>query len=408
MVPEGGDLISPRTLVAAAIKDRASFDAIEASKEAEQFTGDLAHIWKVLRDFYARDSNVESAIVDNLAALAVAHLADGKKRKKLAQAINEIAALPASSANVREAIREVRRERLGTRLAVALSARKPREEVDALIGEWQETWAPAEEEKELTYEEALRSRNDSAARMTVYPLRLNKELGGGVLPGHHIILFARPEIGKTACAITMAVGFAKKGHKVLYLTNEDPAADLMVRAITAFTRRRRTEITSEVLIEATKAGLANIKFVDIAPGSLVEIEGHVRRVNPAVLVVDQLRNIHAGKTENLTQRLDAVAQGIRAIGKRYGLVPLSLTQAGDSARDSAQLDDGDIDSSNTGIPAAADVLIGVGATREMRVADPRTGESSLMFTLCKNKVAGTHNHFTVRLDPLLSLVRSFE
>ena len=42
----------------------------------------------------------------------------------------------------------------------------------------------------------------------MYPLRLNKELGGGVLPGHHIILFARPEQGKTAAAITMAVGFA--------------------------------------------------------------------------------------------------------------------------------------------------------------------------------------------------------
>ncbi len=31
-----------------------------------------------------------------------------------------------------------------------------------------------------------------------------------------------------------------------------------------------------------------------------------------------------------------------------------------------------------------------------------------MMTVCKNKVAGTHNHFTVRLDPLLSLVRSFD
>lgn len=395
-------LISPRTLVAAAIKDRSAFDVIEASKEAEQFTGDLAHIWKVLRDFYARDSKVESAIVDNLSALAVAHMADGKKRKKLGEAICEIAALPASSANVREAIREVRRERLSTRLAVALSARKARTEIDSLIGEWQETWQAPEEEKELTYEEALRSRNDTSARMTVYPLRLNKELGGGVLPGHHIILFARPEYGKTACAITMAVGFAKKGHKVLYLTNEDPAADLMVRAISAFTKKPSTETTSEALIEACKAGLSNIKFIDLSPGTLSEIEGHIRRFGPAVLVVDQLRNILVGKTESFTQRLDTVAQGIRALGKRYGLVPVSLTQAGDSARDKAILDDGDIDFSNTGIPAAAHVLIGVGATPQMRA------EGTLMFTLCKNKVAGTHNHFTVRLDPLLSLVRSFE
>lgn len=395
-------MISPRTLIAAAIASRSAFDAVNASDESNQFTGDLATIWRTLRDYYKRDGNVASCDVGNLTALAVANLADGKKRKKLAASIDEIAALPASPDNVREAIREVRRERLGTRLAVALSARKPREEVDALIGEWQETFAPVEDEKELTYEEALRSRNDTSARMVVYPLRLNKELGGGVLPGHHIILFARPEYGKTACAITMAVGFAKKGHKVLYLTNEDPAADLMVRAITAFTKKPSTETTSEALINALKSGLSNIKFIDLSPGSLSEIEGHVRKWGPRVLVVDQLRNIQAGKTENLTQRLDNVAQGIRAIGKRYSLVPVSLTQAGDSARDKAILDDGDIDSSNTGIPAAGHVLIGVGRTPQM------AAEGTLMFTLCKNKVAGTHNHFTVRLDPLLSLVRSYE
>ena len=395
-------MISPRTLLAASIAARSAFDVVAASDEPASFTGDLLTIWKTLRDYYDRDGNATSASVDNLQALAVSHLADGKKRKKLAATIEEIAGLPSSAANVREAIREVRRERLSTRLAVALSARKPREEVDTLISEWQETFAPVEEEKELTYEEALRSRNDTSARMVVYPLRLNKELGGGVLPGHHLILFARPEQGKTAAAITMAVGFAKKGHKVLYLGNEDPAADLMVRAITAITKKARHEVQSEALVEACKAGLSRIRFVDIAPGSLAEIEHHIRRFEPAVLVVDQLRNIHGGKTENLTQRLDAVAQGVRALAKRYGLVAISITQAGDSGRDKAILDDGDIDSSNTGIPAAADVLIGLGSNPQMRE------EGSRMMTICKNKVAGTHNHFTVRLDPLLSLVRSYD
>lgn len=395
-------MTSPRTLIAASIQDRGAFDAVAASDEPSAFTGDLLTIWRTLGDYYERDADAKVASVDNLAALAVASVANPKGRKRLHEAIGELGALPCSPANIRQALCDVRRERVGTRLAVALSARKPREEVDALIAEWQETWTPPEEEKELSYEDALKSRNDTSQRMQVYPLRLNKELGGGVLPGHHIILFARPEIGKTACAITMAVGFARKGHKVLYLTNEDPAADLMVRAITAITKKPRTEIDSATLNEALKAGLANIKFVDIAPGSLAEIEQNIRRFGPACVVVDQLRNVHAGKTENLTQRLDAVAQGIRALAKRYSLVAVSCTQAGDSARDQAILDDGDIDSSNTGIPAAADVLIGVGATGAM------SAEGSRMMTLCKNKVAGTHNNFTVRLDPILSLVRSFD
>ncbi len=395
-------MISPRTLIAAAIQSRSAFDAVAASDEPNAFTGDLQHIWKVLRDYYARDSKVESASVDNLSALAVAHLADGKKRKKLAATIDEIAALPASVDNVREAIREVRRERVATRLAVALAARKPREEVDALVAEWQETYAPVEEEKEMSYEDVLKRSVDPSTRLAVYPLRLNKELKGGMLPGRHMIVFARSELGKTACAITMAQGFAKKGHRVLYLTNEDQASDLMVRAITSFTKTPQEQITSETLSEALKKGLGNIRFVDICPGTVAEIEVLVRKYRPAVLITDQLRNLLHGKVENTTQRLDAVAQGIRAIGKRYGLVPISLTQAGDSARDKAILDDGDIDSSNTGIPGAACVLLGVGATQEMR------REGTLMFTLCKNKIGGTHNHFTVRLDPMLSLVRSYD
>lgn len=395
-------MINPRTLLAAACQDRDAFDAIAASDEPNHFTGDNLAIWKTLVDYFGRDRDVQTAALDTLGALAVANVAAPKSRKRLLDAVSELGALPCSSSNVREALAEARRERIGTRLAVALSARKPRVEIEALIGEWQETFAAPEGAEDISYEEALRSRNDATARIQVRPLRLNKELGGGVMPGHHVIIFARPEIGKSALAVTMATGFARKGLKVLYFGNEDPAQDLMVRAITAFTKRPRTEVDGNALNEALASGLGNIRFVDISPGSIAEIEGYVRRHRPACIVVDQLRNIHAGKAENLTQRLDTVAQGIRALAKRYGLVAVSVTQAGDSARNKAILDDGDIDNSNTGIPAAADVLIGMGADAVMRE------NGSRMLTLCKNKVSGTHPYFTVRLDGALSLVTSHE
>jgi hypothetical protein len=70
-----------------------------------------------------------------------------------------------------------------------------------------------------------------------------------------------------------------------------------------------------------------------------------------------------------------------------------VTQAGDSARGKAVLDDGDIDSSNTGIPGAADVLIGIGMTEQLESAGLR------MLSLCKNKASFVHGHFTVRVCP---------
>lgn len=395
-------MTSPRTLIAASLKDRRAFDAVAASQEPAAFTGDLLTIWRALEDYYRRDAAVQSCVLDTLRAIALEGVANPKSRKRLGEALTEIGALDASADNVRESLRIVARERIGTQLAVALSARRGRDEVETLIGAWQETFVTDEGDEELTYEAALTSRLDPKGRLEVRPLVLNKSLGGGVLPGHNITMFARPELGKSAMGITMAVGFARKGHKVLYFCNEDPAADLMVRAITVFTKKPREIVEYGQLMEALKLGLGNLRFVDIAPGSLAEIEGHVRKHKPAVIVVDQIRNVHAGKSENMTQRLDTVAQGIRALGKRYGMVTVSITQAGDSARGKSILDDGDIDSSNTGIPAAADVLIGIGAT-ETQIAN-----GSRTLSLCKNKVTGRHDVVNVTLDPATSLVRSAE
>jgi hypothetical protein len=151
--------------------------------------------------------------------------------------------------------------------------------------------------------------------------------------------------------------------------------------------------------EAVQGGIENLRIRELSPGSLAELERLVRLEKPAVLIVDQLRNVKA-KSENMTQRLDAVAQGVRALGKRYKMATISVTQAGDSARGKAVLDDGDIDSSNTGIPGAADVLIGIGMTEEMDAAGLR------MLSICKNKITGWRGSFQVRIDPQLSRMTS--
>ena len=100
------------------------------------------------------------------------------------------------------------------------------------------------------------------------------------------------------------------------------------------------------------------------------------------------------KVENMTQRLDVVAQGIRSTAKSNQCAALSLTQAGDSARGKAVLNDGDCDQSNTGISAGCDVLMALGITDDMKAANQR------MLTLIKNKVGGREDHFPLHLDPL--------
>ena len=61
---------------------------------------------------------------------------------------------------------------------------------------------------------------------------------------------------------------------------------------------------------------------------------------------------------------------------------------------------GDIDSSNTGIPAQADILIGLGANAQ----DVDMGRR--IISLPKNKRGGNHDNFPVQVDLATSTIRS--
>jgi hypothetical protein len=87
---------------------------------------------------------------------------------------------------------------------------------------------------------------------------------------------------------------------------------------------------------------------------------------------------------------------MRNIAKKYDAVAITVTQAGDSAEGKAVLDMGDVDSSNTGIPGACDVLLGIGATEQHKEQGLR------ILSLSKNKLGGVHDSFPVRFNPAIS------
>lgn len=395
----------PRQLLAAAIASRPAFDAILAAGETQAFQGQLATLWHELVSWYEKDPAAESADPEMLAALVSQHGQGPKKQRELAELVVDIAATPASVANVAELVRRAALERAGHALAAKLVSRHEPDDLRAALADYQTLLDAPEagaEEAEDDWRGLIQRRVDPAKKWRISPKALNEVLGGGVLPGHNLTIFARPEVGKTALGVTMACGFARRGRRVLYVCNEESVDDLRVRAMTNFLKKPAAQLMDDPAgneLAAIEKGASNLFFRELAPGTMPELERLVRTLRPNVLVVDQLRNLRA-KTESYTQLLDRAAQFVRALGKRYGLVTISLTQAGDSARNKGVLDDGDIDSSNTGIPGAADVLIGVGCNDGLRQAGQR------ILSLCKNKVSSRHEHFTVYLDEPFSNVRS--
>ena len=394
-----------RKLLAAALKSREAYDMVGLSGESAGFAGSLEPIWEAVTRYYESDAAAKRADADIVLTYATTGLHHNKKVQAIHELIKELDGLDVSVANVSAAMREASLERAGHELAQAIVASRPDDEVrEKLDGYTQifESVPGGGEDVEQDWYGMIAKRADPAMRWPITPSALSDVLGGGVLPGHNITIFARPEAGKTALAITMACGFARRGKKVLYIGNEDPIEDLRVRALTNLVGKPASVLLSnpeKAERLAVERGAANLIMRELCPGTGAELERLVRVHKPDVLVVDQLRNLRV-KGDNFTQQLDKAAQLVRALGKRYNCVTISVTQAGDSARDKSVLDDGDIDSSNTGIPGAADVLIGMGVDDGLRLAGQRC------LSLCKNKVSARHDQIIVTLDEATSRIRS--
>ncbi len=391
--------MTPRALLSAAMADRVAFDAIAVSAEPGTFPEELIPIWKGVQKYYELSPEATSADVDTVVAYSVDGMSNPKHRKITEEAVREIGQTSSQGKNPQELVRLAALARIRNELAVGLGSRKEYEEIEPLILQYQSLSIPEADDPELSWNGIVGRRADPKSRMRVSPRALNSMLGGGLLPGHNITLFGLTETGKSALALTMAVGFAKRGIKVLYVINEDSVQDLMLRAISCITGLPFEDMEANPEMaenEAIRLGIGNLVMRELSPGSLPELEKLVKSHKPKVLVVDQLRNLKGAKTGTYTELLDKMAQGVRAIGKRHKIVTISVTQGADSARDKAYLDTGDIDSSNVGIPGAADVLIGVGVNSALYSANQR------MLTVCKNKVTGKHGSVTVNIRPEIS------
>jgi hypothetical protein len=233
------------------------------------------------------------------------------------------------------------------------------------------------------------------------PSELRARLGYGASGGHHILIFARPEDGKSLLAISIACDILAQGGTVLFVENEDPRKATIMRVVSCLTGMTDEEIVASpdrARQEALRKGYSRFFLADLSPGSLGQIEAFVRRLQPTACVTNQLRNL-AVRSDTRTGMLEVATTGLRNIGKAHNTLMISVTQAGDSASNKRFLEMGDVDFSNTGVPAQVDMMIGIGADDGLRQNNMR----GLSFP--KNKIgrgADSHTPIIVRIDKALS------
>ena len=134
---------------------------------------------------------------------------------------------------------------------------------------------------------------------------LDRVLGGGLVPGSVVLLAGEPGAGKSTLLLDVAARAAHEGAPVLYVTGEESAAQVRLRA-------GRTGALAEHLWVAAETDLAAVL-------------AHVDTVAPALLVVDSVQTIASpevdGSAGGVTQ-IRAVAAALISVAKTRGIATI--------------------------------------------------------------------------------------
>lgn len=131
---------------------------------------------------------------------------------------------------------------------------------------------------------------------------LDRVLGDGLVPGVVVLLAGEPGVGKSTLLLEVAARWARQGHTTLYVTGEESAAQVRLRA-------GRTNAVADQLYLAAETDLGMVL-------------GHIEEVQPSLMVLDSVQTIGAteadGSPGGVTQVREVTSALVR-IAKRRGM-----------------------------------------------------------------------------------------
>lgn len=225
----------------------------------------------------------------------------------------------------------------------------------------------------------------------------------GIGPALFTIIAMRPEAGKTALwthLVAAPGGFAWQGAKIDVIINEEPAIRTKMRAVCAATGMTEAEIRNDLprAKEIWNQIKANINMYDAVGMTLEELDAHVVRTSPDILIVDQLDKVRStsSKDARTDEKLREVYTGSREIAKRRSTAVVGISQLSADAHGKRNVDFSMMENSKTGKGAEADLIICGGCM------DEPGKELYRQLNLSKNKITGRHDSINLKLNPLLS------
>ena len=385
------------------IQDRECFNKLDKLNVKESFSEPGQFIYDIVNDFYDRDSSASFVDLELVEKRIEREL---PKQIELYRNILKTLNQPTSSANLLEEVialkkdsiaRELSSQLLGQRKTGILQLMEDYKFVEDYVQQNDDDQSILIGEKVSNVVESLKNKN----RMKLWPKAL-QEATGGAMRGNNILVFGRPEVGKSLFVINLVGGFLHDGYKVLFIENEDPAKATMSRIVCRLSEKSIVDVIEnpdEVEKTIRTKGYDNLILKSLSPGTFREIQSLIDQYGVDVVIINQLRNIWVGK-ESRVEQMEIAATSARNLAKKNDILVIGVTQAGDSGTNKLRLEMGDIDFSNTGMPAQMDLIVGIGCNEEYE------GKAWRMISLPKNKLSGEHLYFPILIDTKTNKIKS--
>lgn len=166
------------------------------------------------------------------------------------------------------------------------------------------------------------------------------EMTSGFQRSDFIILAARPSVGKTAFALSLALNVARQGKSVAFFSLEMSAEQLFFRLLSMASGVDLQKLRTGRIPKARQAEvalkideLASLPiFIDDSPlATLLDMGAKLRRLKiqtpPEVVIIDYLQLMRGvGRFENRNQEVSAISRGLKALAKDLQVPVIALSQ----------------------------------------------------------------------------------
>lgn len=235
---------------------------------------------------------------------------------------------------------------------------------------------------------------------------LNKSLGS-LRSGDFGFIFARPETGKTTFLASEVTNFLSQTERpIVWFNNEEQGDKVGIRLLQAY-----FGVPMDVLLASPKKFKAEYmsrigKKLHLFDAALIDrrdVEKIIKRINPGLVVYDQIDKLRGFTNDREDLRLGAIYQWARELAKGSHAA-IGVCQADGQAEGVRYLTMEHVANAKTAKQAEADWILGIGKTHD-------TGTEYVRFlNISKNKLFGDkdsipdlrHGRFEVIIEPTIA------